>query len=182
VFKYMLAGTFISSWSLAAANGSPTGITLDPSGASNNLWTVDPATDAIYEYVNALGDGGGSLGATYALAAANTNPQGIADPPPPSLTSTEIESVQLDASIALATRLESDDEVARIVDQLLAGDFIGPRLARQGVQPLNVVDRLFEADDLWPAESNEPLPSHDRLVDTLPDDPALLLAEVLIGK
>jgi hypothetical protein len=82
VFKYTVAGAYVSSWNLNAANSAPTGVTLDPSGVSTSLWVVDAAADRIFEYENALGNLGGSLGASYALDVGNANSQGIADPPP----------------------------------------------------------------------------------------------------
>ena len=72
---------------------SPTGITLDPANVSQDLWIVDSGTDRVYQYNAAASvDLGSSHAAvvTFALAAGNTNPQGIADPPAPgSLLATE---------------------------------------------------------------------------------------------
>lgn len=84
VFKYTVAGTYLGRWQLDAANARPTGITVDPAGG-NKLWIVDNSTDRIYEYSGASGCVSGGLVAakSYALAAGNTNPQGIADPPGP---------------------------------------------------------------------------------------------------
>ncbi len=85
VFKYTLTGSFVGSWTIATSNAkSPTGITLDPSNPSH-LWIVDNGTDRVYQYDNAVTRNSGSLVAStsFALAAGNTNPQGIADPPPP---------------------------------------------------------------------------------------------------
>jgi uncharacterized repeat protein (TIGR01451 family) len=85
VFKYSLSGTYLGRWQLDAANLRPTGITVDPAGG-NRIWIVDNSTDRIYEYSGATGTISGGLVASksYALAAGNTNPQGIADPPGPS--------------------------------------------------------------------------------------------------
>ncbi|HVK08634.1 MAG TPA: LamG-like jellyroll fold domain-containing protein, partial [Gemmataceae bacterium] len=85
VFKYTLSGALLGSWTISGGGGSPTGITLDPSGASQSLWIVDNGTDTVYEYANARSRtaGGQAAAATFALAAGNTNPQGIADPPAP---------------------------------------------------------------------------------------------------
>ena len=52
---------------------------IDPSGASNSVWIVDNGSDTVYEYDR---DTGSFIG-SFALAAGNTDPQGIADPPPP---------------------------------------------------------------------------------------------------
>ncbi len=85
VFKYTLSGSLVGSWTINSGGGSPTGITLDPSGASQSLWTVDSASDRVYEYTNSRSKSSGSqaAAASFALAAGNTNPQGIADPPAP---------------------------------------------------------------------------------------------------
>ena len=83
VFKYTLAGSLVGSWTITGGGGAPTGITLDPS-APSNLWIVDNNTDRVEQYDNAVSRISGSQMAstTFALAADNTNPQGIADPPP----------------------------------------------------------------------------------------------------
>ena len=83
VFKYTLAGSLVGSWTITGGGGAPTGITLDPA-APSNLWIVDNNTDRIEQYDNAVSRISGSQTAstTFALAVGNTNPQGIADPPP----------------------------------------------------------------------------------------------------
>lgn len=81
VFKYRASdGALLGRWTIDSANSKPTGITIDPSGTSNSLWIVDAGTNQVYEYGNARVDSGGSLVASFALSAANSNPQGIADP------------------------------------------------------------------------------------------------------
>jgi hypothetical protein len=82
VFKYTLSGSALGSWKIDPANTHPTGITINPNNVSD-IWIVDNGTDKVYQYVGAAGRTSGSqnAGATFALAAANTNPQGIADPP-----------------------------------------------------------------------------------------------------
>ena len=52
VFKYTLSGTLLGSWTISGGGGSPTGITLDPSIASQDLWIVDSSTDKVYQYTN----------------------------------------------------------------------------------------------------------------------------------
>ena len=81
VFKYTLSGSLLGSWTLNAGT-SPTGITLDPTNVGN-LWVVDNATNRVYQYDNAASLTSGSQwpSTSFALAAGNTNPQGIADPP-----------------------------------------------------------------------------------------------------
>jgi hypothetical protein len=71
------------SWTLTgAANSQPTGITIDPANVSD-IWIVDNGTDRVYQYSGAASRTSGSqvAAASFALAAGNTNPQGIADPP-----------------------------------------------------------------------------------------------------
>lgn len=84
VFKYTSNGALVGSWSIDSTNGSPTGLTIDPTGASQSIWIVDSGTDRVYEYTNGRGIVSGSRSAdnSFVLAAGNTNPQGIADPPP----------------------------------------------------------------------------------------------------
>jgi hypothetical protein len=88
VFKYTLAGSLVGSWTIDAANGSPTGITIDPTDV-DHLWIVDSADDAVYRYNSAVGRSSASQNAAHVfqLAGLNSNPQGIADPPPAGGTS-----------------------------------------------------------------------------------------------
>jgi sugar lactone lactonase YvrE len=82
VFKYSLSGTSLGSWTIDAANTSPTGITINPNNVSD-IWIVDNGTNKVYDYAGAASRTSGSQSAasSFALAANNTNPQGIADPP-----------------------------------------------------------------------------------------------------
>jgi hypothetical protein len=61
----------------------PTGITINPANVSD-IWIVDNGTNKVYQYIGAAGRTSGSqnAGATFALNPYDTNPQGIADPPP----------------------------------------------------------------------------------------------------
>jgi sugar lactone lactonase YvrE len=83
VFKYTLTGKLLGSWGIDPANTHPTGITINPNNVSD-IWIVDNGTDKVYQYIGAASrtSGSQSAGATFALASGNTNPQGIADPPP----------------------------------------------------------------------------------------------------
>ena len=85
VFKYTLAGSLVGSWTITSGGGSPTGITIDPTNVSD-IWIVDSASDRVYQFTAAASrtSGSQSPAASFALAAGNTNPQGIADPPAPS--------------------------------------------------------------------------------------------------
>jgi hypothetical protein len=86
VFKYTLSGSLLGSWAIDPANSQPTGININPNNVSD-IWIVDNGTDKVYQYVGAAGRTAGSqnAAATFALAAGDTNPQGIADPPPADL-------------------------------------------------------------------------------------------------
>ena len=83
VFKYSTSGTLQGSWTIDSRNGSPTGITVDPSNV-NHIWIVDSADRAVYRYHAAASRTSGSQNAAslFQLASGNTNAQGIADPPP----------------------------------------------------------------------------------------------------
>ena len=84
VFKYTLSGSLVGgSWTISTSGAtSPTGITLDLANNSH-LWIVDSASKRAYQYTDAASRTSGSLSAAgdFPLAAGNTNPQGIADPP-----------------------------------------------------------------------------------------------------
>jgi sugar lactone lactonase YvrE len=86
VFKYTLPGSLLGSWAIDPADAHPTGITINPSSVSD-IWIVDNGTDKVYQYVGAAGRTSGSQNAavTLALNPYDTNPQGIADPPPPDM-------------------------------------------------------------------------------------------------
>jgi hypothetical protein len=108
VFKYTLGGTLVGSWTISTSGASsPTGITLDPSDP-NHLWIVDAGTDRVYQYDGATMRMSGSQSASisFALAAGNTNPQGIADPPTgPSASSSAVptpKKLDIRAAAALA--------------------------------------------------------------------------------
>jgi sugar lactone lactonase YvrE len=83
VFKYSLSGSLLGSWAIDPANAHPTGLTINPNNISD-VWIVDSGTLKVYDYTTATSRTSGSQNgaATFALAAGDTNPQGIADPPP----------------------------------------------------------------------------------------------------
>jgi sugar lactone lactonase YvrE len=83
VFKYTLSEALLGSWTIDAANAHPTGITINPNNVSD-IWIVDSGTLKVYQYVGATSRTSGSqnAAATFALNPNDTNPQGIADPPP----------------------------------------------------------------------------------------------------
>lgn len=83
VFKYTVGGSLLGSWTITSGGGSPTGITIDPSNATMDMWIVDSGSDKVYRLAGARTTTSGSVaaGELFALASTNTNPQGIADPP-----------------------------------------------------------------------------------------------------
>jgi len=102
VFKYTISGTLVGRWTIDIANVNPRGITIDPTNV-DHLWIVDSTTDSVYQYSGAASRISGSQSAddVFALAAGNTNPQGIADPPPPSAAGSSV-SVSLATATPLA--------------------------------------------------------------------------------
>ncbi|MCA9246979.1 MAG: tandem-95 repeat protein [Planctomycetales bacterium] len=84
VYKYDIAGNYVARWNIDPANSKPTGITIDPTGASDAVWIVDNLSDSVYQYDGGATRTGGSVVAdsVFTLDGTNTNPQGIADPPP----------------------------------------------------------------------------------------------------
>jgi hypothetical protein len=82
VFKYQLSGLLLGNWTISTSGAArPAGVTIDPTNVSN-IWVVDSGTKLVYQYTAAASRISGSQAAeaTFALAAGNTNPQGIADP------------------------------------------------------------------------------------------------------
>jgi hypothetical protein len=93
VFHYSLTGTLLGSWSIGNGGGSPTGITIDPTApidagtglSLSTIWIVDAASDRVYQFRSDKDAGTATSRSpisSFVLAAGNTNPQGIADPPP----------------------------------------------------------------------------------------------------
>ena len=111
VFKYTVAGALVGSWTIGTSGASsPTGLTIDPSNV-NNVWIVDSGTDRVYQYDAAAGMSSGTLSAStsFALSAGNTNPQGIADPPPPVAESTATTGVSANDLALLSFISDMDD-------------------------------------------------------------------------
>ncbi len=54
VFKYQIStNALVSSWTIIGGGGRPTGITLDPSNASMDMWIVDSSSDKVYRLADA---------------------------------------------------------------------------------------------------------------------------------
>ena len=84
VFKYTIGGKPLGSWEIAdAVLEEPRGITLDLYGGTT-LWVVDKKSDMVYQFDNAIGLSSGSKASdgAFALTAANSDAEGIADPRP----------------------------------------------------------------------------------------------------
>lgn len=81
VFRYNLSGRLLNAWSLNSQNSTPTGITLDLSNGSQDMWIVDSASDRVYRYANARTSFAPVLVSSFSLGSGNSNPQGIAGPP-----------------------------------------------------------------------------------------------------
>jgi hypothetical protein len=119
VFKYSLSGSLLGSWTISSAGGSPTGITLDPS-APSHLWIVDNNTDRIYQFDNATSrtSGSQSPSTSFALASGNTNPQGLADPPDPTLAPCASAGKQSGATVDSSSSASYDSALLAIVGEL----------------------------------------------------------------
>ena len=122
VFKYTVAGSLVGSWTITSGGGSPTGITIDPTNVSD-IWIVDSATDRVYQFTATASRSSGSQSParSFALAAGNTNPQGIADPPALTSRSANTDSLSAAGSQAMiSTRRLTQSLDAASVQQLFA--------------------------------------------------------------
>ena len=81
VFVYNLTGGSLGSWTIDAANSSPTGLTIDPTGASQSIWIVDVSKDRVYEYANARSRTSGSQVASVSFALASGSLHSIGSAP-----------------------------------------------------------------------------------------------------
>jgi len=139
VYRYTLGTNGLSttaptSWLLNSANSTPSGIALDPSNGSFDIWVVDSGTDRVYRYANARNLTSPTLTSSFALAAGNTNPQGIADPPPAGFTGEVLEPAAAAAIEPLvgpqpqartAPRIPGGSELQRVIalEQFAADEF-----------------------------------------------------------
>jgi subtilisin family serine protease len=110
VFRYTLNATggmttFVS-WTLDPSNSQPTGITLDPSDETMDIWVADNVQGRVYRYGNGRTAATPVVSSSFALAVAsgNANIQGIADPPPPARES-RLPGYQLGASAGGAAQI-----------------------------------------------------------------------------
>ncbi|MGB7160274.1 MAG: putative Ig domain-containing protein [Tepidisphaeraceae bacterium] len=147
VFKYTLGGVLLGSWALDAANANPSGIAW--AQGQSDLWVVDRLDKVVYRYANATVRTSGSQAAadTFALAAANASPEGIADPPTvrvaapaaPSqapVGSTVLVSGRASDGTSVADRVEIDGAPADVVD--VAGNFFARVPVLQGPNTIDI--------------------------------------------
>lgn len=83
VFVYRASdGVSLGAWRLDRRNHAPTGITIDPTAASQSIWVVDAGSHKVFEYAagRAIRQGNRRATSVFLLAAGNQDPQGIADP------------------------------------------------------------------------------------------------------
>ncbi len=114
VFRYSIGGSLEGNWQIDEKNAKPTGITIDPNDV-NHIWIVDAGTDSVYQYDAAtirIAGQQSANGAIFALAPANRNPQGIADPRPA-------------LSVAKKSIVQLPDAV-RVVDNIAMRQFAFP--------------------------------------------------------
>ena len=147
VYKYTMDGTFVGRWNIDPINSNPTGITIDPTGASSDIWIVDATSLSVYQYNGgAIRTGGSAVAdAIFSLDPTNVNPQGIADPPGTPATGAAVASEQ--AAAALDASLPKDkDAKLPAFDGELAIDY--PDLFTERS------DRRRFDNPLWDAESD----------------------------
>jgi hypothetical protein len=90
----------------------------------SDIWIVDNSTLKVYQYAAAAGrtSGSQSAAATFALNPSDTNPQGIADPPPPEMLLTPAPApLVLDQSSAAAPLASRDQVFALLLGESLPG-------------------------------------------------------------
>jgi VCBS repeat-containing protein len=161
VFRYSLDGKLQGSWTIDAANKTPTGIAIDASNP-NHVWIVDAGTDRIYQYEASAGlvSGQRSAARSFALNTLDKDPQGISiralgvAKPGASLASPRPE----DSKTSEAT---TDTDIAR--DRVVVPERYNPYLKRAdsihdaALLELLLPDRSSESwtSELVPGESDD---------------------------
>ncbi len=143
VFKYSVTGTCLGSWTIAAANSAPTGITINPADVSD-IWIVDSTGCKIYQYTAAATrvTGSQSSASVFALAAGNTCAQGIADPPPQEMSSAVVgQKTEATPVASMGTRILN--RVASLLTPVARkkADVVSSNLQREEVSRLPVAVR-----------------------------------------
>jgi sugar lactone lactonase YvrE len=163
VFKYTLSGSLLGSWAIDPANTHPTGITINPNNVSD-VWIVDSGTLEVYQYAGAASRTSGSqnAAATFALASGDTNPQGIADPPPADLLLTP-------AAAPINTVSASGPSAVAGAASLAGRDVVFTLLARESLPASSVPSLDFVAGGQKPLDAltaltptSSPVPGPER--------------------
>jgi hypothetical protein len=163
VFKYNTAGSLVGSWTISTPGATaPTGITVDPSNVSN-VWIVDSGTKLVYQYNAAASRTSGSQAATvsFALAAGNTNPQGIADPPAPgSVVATPRATSAPALAAALAPALADAAILSLGNSQIKADNIVSPVSAKPTADSsISRPSASYRAASLAPAQAASTKPA-----------------------
>jgi len=148
VFKYTLSGSLVGSWTIDPGSQTPTGLTIDPANGSQSIWIVDSGTDRVYEYDAARGRTSGSqaAGITFALASVNSNPQGIADPPPPVKLAAEPQRSSA-ATDGITTMIASPSSLVLKTDRGLRDEPQDVSLSIDQAQHSNIASRATFTDN-----------------------------------
>lgn len=125
VFRYNLAGVMQNFWTLNTANRSPTGIAIDPTDVSNDIWIVDSTSDRLYRYANARTATSPTLTSSFPLTSGNLTSHGVAYFPAPTAsrtrsTSSISVSVAFSASPLVGLQLNVGTSVAAPVNSTVA--------------------------------------------------------------
>ena len=142
VFVYGMTGTPLGNWNIDPTNVSPTGITIDPTGASQSIWTVDISKDRVYEYANARPwrSGNRTASTSFALAPGNTSPQDIVDPDA-SLRSLSAEMLAAGDQIPASRSASGDSSLASAVWESYALVSPTPATTQLSEEPRSNFDR-----------------------------------------
>jgi sugar lactone lactonase YvrE len=138
VFKYSLSGAALGSWAIDPANAHPTGITINPNNV-RDIWIVDNGALKVYQYAGAASRTSGSqtAAATFALNPYDTNPQGIADPPP---TLSIGDSTAMEGSVNLKFLDRFIPEGSGGLTTFVRGSVFGPDGNHDGARDLYVAN------------------------------------------
>lgn len=157
VYKYTIDGTYLGRWNIDPVNSKPTGITIDPTGATDDVWIVDNLTDSVYQYNGGAARVTGSAvsDAVFTLDPTNTNPQGIADPAVPGLAQTVAPQLSAVIQATASGDVNGDGSLtardALMIINHLASDPTGifeSTLDRRSVLDVNLDGRISEIDAL----------------------------------
>jgi DNA-binding beta-propeller fold protein YncE len=167
VFKYTLSGSLLGSWSIDPADTHPTGITINPNNVSD-VWIVDSGTLKVYDYTGAGGRTSGSqnAAATFALAAGDTNPQGIADPPPADLPLTPAAAplaLNQPGEMAFPAAASGSVSVVAGVPSLADRDAVFARLGRDSLLKPGAPSNTLPAGEALPSWLDRPTLVADRV-------------------